>query len=89
VNYRSKRRYEAEIEHTVCGIPCIIAVIDYESYVPAYTSGLPEDCYPAEGGCGSYDILDRRGYKAAWLERKVDAREEDQIQQAIYDYMEN
>ena len=22
----------------------------FSPYVPAYTSGLPEDCYPAEGG---------------------------------------
>lgn len=86
---RSNRVYEAEIEHTVCGIPCIIGVINYEPYVPAYTSGLPENCYPAEGGCGDYDILDRRGYRAAWLERKVDAQEEENIQQAIFDYMEN
>ena len=59
----------------------------YEAYVPAYISGPPEDCYPAEGGCGDYDILDRRGYRAAWLER--DARVEEYIQQAIFDYMEN
>lgn len=85
----SKRSYEAEIEHRIDGIPCIIAVYNYEPYVPAYTSGLPENCYPAEGGCGDYDILDRRGYRAAWLERKVDARAEEDIQQAIFDYMEN
>ena len=85
----SKRSYEAEIEHHIDGIPCIIGVYAYEPYVPAYTSGLPENCYPAEGGCGDYDILDRRGYRAAWLERKVDARAEEDIQQAIFDYMEN
>lgn len=85
---RSKQVYEAEIEHRVAGIPCIIAVFDYEAYVPAYTSGLPENCYPAEGGTADYHILDRRGYRAAWLERKVDARAEDEIQQAIFDHME-
>lgn len=86
---RSNRVYEAEIEHRIDGIPCIITVYNYEAYVPAYISGPPEDCYPAEGGCGDYDILDRRGYRAAWLERKVDARAEEDIQQAIFDYMEN
>ncbi|UOF81061.1 hypothetical protein [Caudoviricetes sp.] len=86
---RSKRVYEAEIEHTVCGIPCIIGVTYYEPYVRAQTYGPPENCYPSEGGCGEYELLDRKGYKAAWLERKVDARVEDEIQQAIFDHMEN
>lgn len=85
----SKRSYEAEIWYRLDGIPCIIAVTDYESYTPAYTSGPPEHCYPAEGGCGEYEILDRRGYRAAWLERKVDAQAEEDIQQAIFNYMEN
>lgn len=86
---RSKRRYEAEIEHTVCGIPCIIGVTDYEPYVSAQTYGPPENCYPAEGGYGEYELLDRKGYRALWLERKVTAQEEDNIQEAIFEYMEN
>jgi hypothetical protein len=81
--------YIAEIEHSICGIPCLIGVIDYEGYTPAYISGPPENCYPAEGGYGSFDILDRKGYPAKWLERKLNATEEDLVQQAIFEYMEN
>ena len=85
---RGNNRYIAEIETTVCGIPCIIGVTDYEGYVPAYISGAPENCYPAEGGYGEYDILDRKGYKAAWLERKITSRVESEIQESIFNYFE-
>lgn len=78
--------YIAEIEGRVAGIPCIIAVTDYEKYIPAYTSGRPEDCYPSEGGCGEWELLDRRGRRAQWLERKVN--DDRDIQQQIFDHFE-
>lgn len=81
--------YIAEIEHRVAGIPCLIGVIDYESYTPAFISGPPENCYPAEGGSGDWEILDRRGRPAAWLKRKLTARDEDEINEVIFNHMEN
>ena len=84
-----RNNYIAEIEHRVCGIPCIVGVTDYEGYTPAYISGPPENCYPAEGGSGDFEILDRRGYRAKWLEKKMTAQDEDAIQELIFDYMEN
>jgi len=84
-----RSNYIAEIEHRVCGIPCIIGVTDYDGYSPAYTSGPPENCSPAEGGTGDFEILDRRGYRAKWLEKKMTAQDEDAIQELIFDYMEN
>ena len=83
---KSTNRYIAEIDATVAGIPCIIGVTDYERYRPAYISGPPEDCYPSEGGYGEYDLLDRKGYRAAWLERKV--KDEREIQDQIFSYFE-
>ena len=80
--------YAAEIETAVAGIPCIIAVTDYEPYVPAFISGPPEDCYPSEGGYGDYVLLDRRGRRAEWLERKITDRIDREIQQEIFDHME-
>jgi hypothetical protein len=84
-----RNNYIAEIEHRVCGIPCIVGVTDYEGYTPAYISGPPENCYPAEGGSGDFEILDRKGYRAKWLEKKITSRDEDAIQELIYEYMEN
>lgn len=81
--------YIAEIEHRVAGIPCLIGVIDYESYTPAYISGPPENCYPAEGGTADWEILDRRGRPAPWLQRKLTAAAEDDINEAIFNHMEN
>jgi hypothetical protein len=82
-------KYIAEIEHRVCGIPCLIGVTDYESYTPAYISGPPENCYPAEGGSGDYEILDQRGRPAPWLERKMKPRDHDDVQDRIFSYMED
>lgn len=81
--------YIAEIESRVCGIPCIIGVVDYEAYVPAYISGPPENCYPSEGGEGDYEILDRRGRPAPWLAKKMTANDEDRVLAEIYKYMES
>ena len=78
--------YIAEIDATVCGIPCIIGVTAYEGYTPAYVSGPPENCYPAEGGYGDYHLLDRKGYRAQWLERKV--TNDSEIQDQIFSYFE-
>ena len=81
--------YIAEIESRVAGIPCLIGVIDWEGYVPAYTSGPPDRCYPSEGGCGSWEVLDRRGRKAPWLERKMTAADERRVEQDVFEAMEN
>ena len=81
--------YIAEIESRVAGIPCLIGVIDWEAYVPAYTSGPPDRCYPSEGGCGSWEVLDRRGRKAPWLERKMTPADERRIEQDVFEAMES
>jgi hypothetical protein len=83
-----RNRCIAEIETYVAGIPCIIGVTDYEAYVPAYISGPPEYCYPSEGGYGDYILLDRKGYRAKWLERKLNDRIERDIQEEIFNHME-
>lgn len=84
----NRNRCIAEIETTVAGIPCFIGVTDYEPYQAAYISGPPENCYPSEGGHGDYILLDRKGYRAKWLERKITSRIEDQIQEEIFTHME-
>lgn len=82
-------RYE-EFEDRCCGIPCIIRVTSWDKYIPAYVSGPPEHCYPAEGGCGDWEVLDMRGRRAAWLERKLaqDDREQRRLEEAVFEHME-
>jgi hypothetical protein len=42
----------------------------------------------AEGGCGEWEVRDRRGRPAPWLERKLTEAERKRIDQQVFDYME-
>ena len=78
-----------EFESTVCGIPCIVRVLEWEPFVPMYTGGHPDNWMPEEGGYGHWEILDRRGRPAPWLERKMTQADQDRIAAEVYDKMEN
>lgn len=65
----------------ICGIPCIIDVSSSSKYVPAYTSGAPENCYQSEGGDFEYTVLTTKGKPALWLQSKVT----DEIDERLYD----
>ena len=73
-----------EFESNVCGIPCIIRVTNYDHYQPAFIS----NCYPAEGGRGDWEVLDRSGRPAPWLERKLNDRERSRIDDEVFEHME-
>ena len=73
--------YIAEIEHRVAGIPCLIGVITYDREKQTWDEPGYTDM--------EWDILDRRGRPAAWLERKVTDKEQSSIEEAIYQHMEN
>lgn len=63
--------YIAEIESTVAGIPCIIGVTYFDSEEGSYSYHADSDVdYYGYTEC-EFDVLDRRGRKAAWLERKL------------------
>lgn len=66
----------SNLQTRISGIPCQIEVT---SYYPAtsmkwYRNG---DCAPPEDEEIEFRVLDRKGYPASWLERKMD--EEDRI----------
>lgn len=61
-----------EFKSTVCGIPCTVLVTSYIPYDPGRTYGPPEQCYPPEGGEMEFELYDRKGYRAKWLEQKLE-----------------
>lgn len=68
------------ITTTVCGIPCQAELIDYQPYQPA-TWDYPEEGFIEIG------ILDRRGYPAPWLERKLTPEESARIESEMLQHM--
>ena len=81
----------SEFESTCCGIPCIVRVTYWEPYLPAKVNGPPDYCYPAEGGEGEWEILDRKGKPAPWLEKKLQGNRDEcrRLEQEVFDHMEN
>lgn len=77
-----------EIESRVCGIPCIISVDRIEPFTPGRFFGPPELCFPDEGGEIEWTLLDRRGRRAGWLERKMNDRDRDQVLETILNKIE-
>jgi hypothetical protein len=53
----------------VNGIPCQVKVTHYMPGIPAHVMGPPEDCYEAEPEEFEFELLDRRGRSATWLDR--------------------
>ena len=73
----------------VCGIPCIIRVNNYfkqrEWSGSAYNCQSDWDYYGYEEV--EYSVLDRKGYPAAWLERKLTPKDHSRITEEISQVM--
>lgn len=67
-------------ESKIQGIPCKVKVIDYYPYRPAARWGKePNESDPPELEGLEYTILDRKGYKAPWLMKKLTAQDDERI----------
>lgn len=81
--------YKAVLDYTIEGIPCLIGVVDYFKKPPhkgsAQSCDSDLDYYGYEEV--DYLVLDRKGYKAAWLAKKVDDQENSNIIELISRYM--
>lgn len=77
------------IPYRISGIPCLIEVTYYHRVKPwrgsPHTCPSPDDYYGYEEV--EYNICDRKGYKAPWLEKKVTRQVDDEITATISDYM--
>ena len=78
--------YIAEIESRVAGIPCIIGVTHFESVKGSFDYHADSDWdYHGYTEC-EFEVLDRRGRKAAWLERKLTDEMTQKIESEIAEY---
>lgn len=85
----AKGNYIAEIDVTVAGIPCMVGVINYTSVKGSYSYNAPSDWdYNGYTEC-DWELLDRKGYRAEWLAKKMTAKDEAAIDQAITNHMES
>ena len=64
----------------ISGIPCQCQVFNATPVIPmkVYGPGMA-DADPPEGGEFDYNILDRKGYRAKWLEAKVTPKDVDRL----------
>lgn len=61
-----------QFDTKVSGIPCMCKVIRHSPYKPMRITGSGMgDCDPPEYEEFEFTILDRRGYPANWLEKKL------------------
>jgi len=71
------------IEARIQGIPCQVQLDYYEPVTPAYRRGHPDNWEPESGGELRWSVLDRRGYPAPWLVRKLTDKDADHIEHAL------
>ena len=72
-----------DFESTVAGIPCKVRVTYATKYVPASWDS------PEESGEFEFDLLDRKGYRAKWLEKKVTENDVERLEREYCDYLED
>lgn len=80
-------RYIAEIEHAIAGIPCLIGVISFSQQRGSYSARArdPEEYYGYADA--NWVVLDRKGYLADWLAKKLKPADEQEILETIIEEM--
>lgn len=81
--------YIAQIESRVAGIPCIIGVIEYECVKGSYSYHAASDWDYHGYTDTDWEVCDRRGRPAPWLEKKLTDKDSSRIESEIAEYMED
>jgi hypothetical protein len=75
-------------ETRVAGIPCQCHVFSYDLPRPETVTGPGMgDALPPEPAEITFALLDRKGYPAPWLERKLDTEEVDRLAREYLQYI--
>lgn len=80
--------YIAEVEHRICGIPCLIGVIDYTHREGSFNPREDSDWDFYGYTDSEWEVLDRKGRKAPWLAKKLSDAEEEMVEEAIIEYFQ-
>ena len=74
--------------HTkISGIPCQVLITCYYPARPARLHGHPDRYAPGETDEISFQVLDRRGRPAPWLEEKLTEDDRVRIERELSDYI--
>lgn len=74
-------KYIAEIESKVAGIPCMIGVVHYVTVAGNSQADNEQDYYGYSES--QWDVCDRSGRRAPWLEIKLTAADKARIESEI------
>ena len=78
-------KYVAQIPSRVAGIPCLIGVTEFHKVAP--WKGSAASCPSSDDWYGyidiEFEVLDRRGRPAPWLEKKMNRAD---IKAEIHEY---
>ena len=81
--------YIAEVPYRLHGIPCLIGVTHYDSVSGSYSRNAPSDMDYYGYSESEWTVLDQRGRPAPWLDRKLTAKDCQDIEATITEYMEH
>jgi hypothetical protein len=84
-NWREKM---TKLETHISGIPCLIAVTNYKRVKGSFSRNAPSDMDYHGYTESEWEVCDRRGRPAPWLERKLDDAARDRIEEEISEFME-
>ena len=80
--------YIVEIDARIAGIPCKVGVTHFLAQKGSFSYHAASD-YDYHGFTEiEYDVLDRKGYKAKWLESKITQDDESEIESIIIKHFE-
>lgn len=85
---KNLNKYNAVIDSKISGIPCKIGVTEYECVEGNYSFNAVSDWDYSGYSNVDFDILDRKGYTAHWLERKLTEKETDRLISEIHNYFQ-
>ena len=77
-------RFPQLVNVSVCGIPAIAKVTHLIVVKGSSRADNPDDYYGYSEV--EFEICDRKGYPAAWLERKMTEAVHDEVEEMIWDW---